>query len=107
MHTHQIEEKNEVFKCERKIVESPMHVCEISSIRVARTNSISKSVLDFFFLDRAGELHVIILREEKRSKEDQSPMPRGQANQLDQIGTQPRALDPTNSSRQNKLQVRK
>jgi hypothetical protein len=84
-----------------------MHVCEISSIRVARTNSISKSVLDFFFLDRAGELHVIILREEKRSKEDQSPMPRGQANQLDQIGTQPRALDPTNSSRQNKLQVRK
>jgi hypothetical protein len=49
MHTYQMEEKNEVLKCERKIVESPMHVCEISSIRVARTNNISKSSLDIFF----------------------------------------------------------
>jgi hypothetical protein len=35
----------------------------------------------FFFLERAGELHAIILREEKRSKEDQSKCPEGkQAN---------------------------
>jgi hypothetical protein len=32
-----------------------------------------------FFLERAKELRIIILREEKKSKEDQSTMPRGQA----------------------------
>jgi hypothetical protein len=42
-----------------------------------------------FFLERAGGLYVIILREEK-VQEDQNTMPIGQAKTLDQKGNQPR-----------------
>jgi hypothetical protein len=38
----------------------------------------------FFFLERAGGLHVIILREEK-VQEDQSTMPVGQTEHLTKI----------------------
>jgi hypothetical protein len=54
----------------------------------------------FFFLERAGGLHVIILREEKVQK-DQNTLPIGQAKTLDQKRKKT-SLDPTNNSRKTK-----